>query len=121
MNAELRAPGDGQRVHQAHAAAVHQVGEQRHGQQHREAGGHDGGGDDAAIAEIGVDNVAQDPHVIQCPGIVTMAPQGHRHGAQPQHGVAEQQRPEAPKVGAHQRPLRGRCREPHNRHLPSRR
>ena len=119
MYGELAATGNGQGVHQARAAAVHQIGEQRHGQQHGEAGGHDGCGCGAAPQMV-VEVIHGRHHVLGIVGPVPLVPQGQREGAQPHDRIAEQQRPEPAEVGAGQRPVRGRYHEPHNRHLPTR-
>ena len=116
---ELAAAGDGQRMHQPHAAAVHQIGEQGHGQQHAKKRGDDGrrGG---TAAEIVADIFQRGISVCVIIGPAALAPQAQRQGAQPHGGIAEKQRPEAAPVGPHQGPVRGQCHGLHSQHLPAR-
>ena len=116
---ELAAAGDGQRMHQSHAAAVHQIGEQSHGQQHAKKRGDDGrrGG---TAAEIVADIFQRGISVCVIIGPAALAPQAQRQGAQPYGGIAEKQWPEAAPVGPHQGPIRGQCHGLHSQHLPAR-
>ena len=119
VNGELAPPGDGQGVQQTHAAAVHQIGVQGHGQQHGEAGGYNGRRRGTA-PQMAVDAGQRCRRIRGIIDPSAVAPQGQRQGAQPHGSIAEQQRPEAAEVGAGQRPIRGRYHEPHSQHLPAR-